>query len=312
MKFACWWRPAIRTRSVAHVRTRSGPEVKRNWGPRMAHKVARDDGQIEESRDGQVSAIHVSPERDAPAHAGAGLQRLDVAPEAPLRGLPGAPRRRVRTPGAALDQWPRAARRGDHGSHRNNRQRLTSNLERTEDARLLTLVGPAGVAKTRLALAAAARLTARERVDRFPDGVVLVDLTPGRNPALVPGAIALGLMEVGGQPVLDRLVQVLDERSQLVVLDNLEQVLPAAALPLGELLASCPLALLVTSRVPLRLRREQTVRVEPLPIPDSTAPLLPLEALLAVPSVALFARNATCTERYKTCWRGADSASATK
>jgi hypothetical protein len=55
--------------------------------------------------------------------------------KAPLGGLPGAPHRRVRTPAAALDQWPRAARRGDHGSHRNNRQRLTSNLERTEDAR---------------------------------------------------------------------------------------------------------------------------------------------------------------------------------
>jgi predicted ATPase len=147
--------------------------------------------------------------------------------------------------------------------------------------------------KTRFAVAAAARLTARERVDRFPDGVVLVDLTPVRDPALAPGAIALGLMDVGGQPVLDRLVQVLEERSQLVVLDNLEQVLPAAALPLAELLASCPrLALLVTSRVPLRLRREQTVRVEPLPIPDSTAPLLTLEALLAVPSVALFVGRA--------------------
>src|SRR4051794_12442011 len=58
-----------------------------------------------------------------------------------------------------------------------------------EDIRLLTLVGPAGVGKTRLALAAAARLTAGEGADRFPDGVVLVDLTPVRDPALVPGAI---------------------------------------------------------------------------------------------------------------------------
>ncbi len=165
------------------------------------------------------------------------------------------------------------------------------------DTRLLTLVGPAGVGKTCLAFAAAARLAedTDEHRYRFPDGVTLVDLTPVRDPDLVPGAIAraLGLLDVGGRPAMERVTEVLAERRQVVVLDNVEQVLPAAALPIADLLVACPrLALLVTSRVPLRIRWEQTLRVAPLPVPDSSVPLPPLDALLAIPSVALFVGRA--------------------
>src|SRR5258708_7782329 len=130
---------------------------------------------------------------------------------------------------------------------------------------------------------------------RFPAGVTLVALPPVRDPDLVPGAIAraLGLLDVGGRPAIERLSELLAERRQLVVLDNLEQVLPAAALYIAALLVACPrLALLATSRVPLRLRWEQTLRVAPLPVPDSTAPLPPLDTLVAIPSVALFVGRA--------------------
>jgi transcriptional regulator with XRE-family HTH domain len=165
------------------------------------------------------------------------------------------------------------------------------------DSRLLTLVGPAGVGKTRLALAAAGRLAEDAVVERnrFPDGVTLVDLTPVRDPEMVAGAIAraLGLLDVGGRPALERVMEMLADRRQVVVLDNLEQLLPAAALPIADLLAACPqLALLVTSRVPLRLRWEQTLRIAPLAVPDSAMPLPPLGALLAIPSVALFVSRA--------------------
>jgi predicted ATPase/DNA-binding CsgD family transcriptional regulator len=166
------------------------------------------------------------------------------------------------------------------------------------DTRLLTLTGPAGVGKTRLALEAAAGLAnasaETEGHARFPDGILLVDLTPVRAAELVPGAIAraLGLLDVGGRPALERLAEALAERRLLVVLDNFEQVLPAAT-QLAALLATCPgLALLVTSRVPLQLRWERTLRVAPLPVPDLSAAPQPLDALLAVPSVALFVGRA--------------------
>ncbi len=169
-------------------------------------------------------------------------------------------------------------------------------LQRLQDegVRLLTLTGPAGVGKTRLAQAAAAHL-ATTATGRFADGVVFVDLTPVRDPNLALGALAraLGLLDVGRRPLLERVVDVLAQRRRLlVVLDNFEQVLPAAA-QFAELLAASPdLTLLVTSRVPLQLRWEQTLRIAPLPVPDLREPLPSLEELLAVPSVALFVDRA--------------------
>jgi predicted ATPase/DNA-binding CsgD family transcriptional regulator/transcriptional regulator with XRE-family HTH domain len=166
----------------------------------------------------------------------------------------------------------------------------------TGEVRLLTLTGPAGVGKTRLALAAAAQLA--EGDDRFRDGVTLVDLAPVRDPDLVLDAIewALGLLGVGGRSALERLAEAVGDQRQLLVLDNFEQVLPAAA-SLSELLAACAgLAMLVTSRVPLRLRWEQTLRVAPLPVPDPTQPLPPLEDFVAIPSVALFVQRARARE----------------
>lgn len=168
----------------------------------------------------------------------------------------------------------------------------TLRLLSDDGVRLLTLTGPAGVGKTRLAVEAASRLAAD--TGRFADGVLFVDLTPIRDPAQVPGAIAnaLGLLDTGSRPVPERLVEVLEERQQLLVLDNFEQVLVAAA-ALTELLAACPsLALLVTSRVPLQLRWERVLRVPPLPVPDLAAPLPPLEAFGLIPSVALFVQRA--------------------
>jgi predicted ATPase/DNA-binding CsgD family transcriptional regulator/transcriptional regulator with XRE-family HTH domain len=153
-----------------------------------------------------------------------------------------------------------------------------------EHVRLLTVTGPAGVGKTRLALEAGAQIA-----DRFPDGVTLVDLAPVRDPNLVLPTLAhrLGIVDKGRRPVLERLAEYLRERTLLLILDNFEQVLPAAG-QLVELLATCPgITLLVTSRVPLRLRWEQTLRLRPLAVPDLTA--LPVRDQLAtVPAVALF------------------------
>jgi predicted ATPase/DNA-binding CsgD family transcriptional regulator/transcriptional regulator with XRE-family HTH domain len=167
-------------------------------------------------------------------------------------------------------------------------------LLREDGVRLLTLVGPAGVGKTRLALAAAHRIET-DSGDRFPDGVTLVDLTPVRDPALALSAImyALGLQEIGSQPSLERLAEALRDHQLLLVLDNVEQILPAVAAHFAQLLTACPtLTLLVTSRVPLQLHAEQTFRIAPLPVPDLSEPLPSLDALTAIPSVELFMQRA--------------------
>jgi predicted ATPase/transcriptional regulator with XRE-family HTH domain len=160
-------------------------------------------------------------------------------------------------------------------------------LLRAEDTRFVTLTGPAGVGKTRLALAVAEHL-ARE----LPEPVLLVDLAPIRDPEFVMQAVLaqLGLRETG-DCVLERLVQVLRKRRLLVLLDNFEQVMPAAAV-LPVLLAEVPeLRLLVTSRSPLGLRSEHVYPVSPLELPDLQH-LPPPGELAEIPAVSLFIARA--------------------
>jgi predicted ATPase/DNA-binding CsgD family transcriptional regulator/DNA-binding XRE family transcriptional regulator len=186
--------------------------------------------------------------------------------------------------------WPAGAppRLVDRSAELETIQRLLT----VEGVRLLTLTGPAGVGKTRLALAAAARLA--QETQRFPDGVTLVDLTPVRDPVLVLSEIAheLCFLDDGSRMLPERLMDALAQQQRLVVLDNFEHVLPATA-QLADLLAACPaLVLLVTSRVQLKLRWEQTLRIPPLPIPDLTRPVPPLDELVTIPSVELFMERA--------------------
>ncbi|MDP9366396.1 MAG: tetratricopeptide repeat protein [Chloroflexota bacterium] len=134
-------------------------------------------------------------------------------------------------------------------------------------ARLVTLTGTGGVGKTHLAVEAAAGLTAN-----FPDGVFWVDLSSVSDPSLVALTVSreLGVPEVEGRTVPEGLVQYLRSRSALLVLDNFEQVLPAAEL-IAHLLAACRgLRVLTTSRAPLNLSGsgEQRYDVDPLPTPS--------------------------------------------
>ncbi|MGB9724561.1 MAG: BTAD domain-containing putative transcriptional regulator [Chloroflexia bacterium] len=138
--------------------------------------------------------------------------------------------------------------------------------------RLLTLIGPPGVGKTRLALEASARfLPQQERT--YPDGIFFVDLSPLGTPDLVLPAIAqvLGVRERGGRPLGTTLKDFLRHKHLLLLLDNFEQVVRASP-QVGELLAAAPnLRVLATSRMPLRLYGEQEYPVEPLPLPDPSA-----------------------------------------
>ncbi len=172
------------------------------------------------------------------------------------------------------------------------RERELAELERLlAGSRLVTLTGPGGIGKTRLALEAA-----RARRAHYPDGAAFVDLAALRDPALVlpTAARALGVEVSGGPPVGDLLAAAIGERRLLLVCDNLEQVATAGS-DIAALLAACPnLAVLATSRVRLRVRGEQEYPVSPLLLPemarDWSNELLP--ALEESPAVALFARRA--------------------
>jgi predicted ATPase len=157
-----------------------------------------------------------------------------------------------------------------------------------EATRLLTLTGPGGTGKTRLALQAAADL-----LDNFPDGTFFVPLATLSEAELLIPAIAetLGLKETAEQPLFESLKDYLSERRMLLLLDNFEQVLEAAP-AVTELLAEAPgLKVVATSRAPLGLYGEHVYPVPPLTLPDLERPP-PLERLTQYEAVGLFLERA--------------------
>jgi non-specific serine/threonine protein kinase len=160
--------------------------------------------------------------------------------------------------------------------------------------RLLTLSGPGGVGKTRLALAAASLLE-----PAFAEGARFVDLAPITDPTLVPSAIgrACGLLHDNAQAPLLPLRRALRDRELLLLIDNFEHLIEAAT-DLGQLIEACPaLTALVTSREPLGLRSESEFPVQPLPLPrlpTNGHSLTPedLDAIACNPSVTLFVQRA--------------------
>ena len=157
--------------------------------------------------------------------------------------------------------------------------------------RLLTLTGPGGVGKTRLAIAVGGALAAE-----FRGAIAFVDLAPVRESDAVVSAIAqaVGVRESGARSAQDALVAALGDTERLLVLDNFEHVLAAAPL-VSELLAGCPrLTILATSRAALRISGEHVYPVNPLALPDLAAGELALVA--AAPAVRLFVARAAAVD----------------
>jgi predicted ATPase/DNA-binding CsgD family transcriptional regulator len=159
--------------------------------------------------------------------------------------------------------------------------------------RLVTLTGAGGSGKTRLALEAAERVSGR-----IGQPATFVDFAPITDPALAVSTIAaaLGVRERLTSPLLATLLESLRPRQLLLLLDNLEHLLPAAAGPVSELLAACPrLRILSTSRIPLRIRGEREYPVDPLGLPvpaDLTSP----DRLAGTEAVELFVQRAQASD----------------
>jgi predicted ATPase/class 3 adenylate cyclase/DNA-binding CsgD family transcriptional regulator len=152
------------------------------------------------------------------------------------------------------------------------------------NVRLVTLTGPGGTGKTRLALQAAADL-----LDQFKDGAFFVALAPIRDAALVAPTLAqtLSIKEASDRSIVERIKEYLRDRQMLLVLDNFEQVIDAALLVRELLDTASELKILVTSRSTLRLAGEHEFAVPPLTLPDR-AHLPAIERLLHYESIQLF------------------------
>ncbi len=222
----------------------------------------------------ETATIYAILEREPPPAASV---RPDVPPalaavlERLLAKAPEARYRRAEALLEALERVRRAPTTSDGLRPRALPAMLTSFVGRADEvaqverllahARLVTLTGPAGTGKTRLALEVAAR-----RREDFADGVGFVSLASVSDPGLVASAVAqaLGVATGGAQSPHERLKHVLRRRELLLVLDNFEHV-AAAAPVVAELLVACPaLKLIATSRVPLRISGEHEFPVPPL------------------------------------------------
>jgi predicted ATPase/DNA-binding XRE family transcriptional regulator len=169
--------------------------------------------------------------------------------------------------------------------------RLSTLLAR-EAVRLVTLVGPAGVGKTSLATGVAA-----ERGNTFELGAALAELAPIGEPSLVPAAVAraLGIRESADTPAGEAVVAYLRGRGCLLVLDNLEHLMPVATW-LGALIAACPkLIVLATSREPLHLKTEHVYAVHPLEN-SAAVTLFVQRAQMVKPDFELTPSNAAAVE----------------
>jgi predicted ATPase len=170
------------------------------------------------------------------------------------------------------------------------RDELTGIAAMLAESRLVTIVGPGGVGKTRVALVAAAQAAAG-----YPDGPWIVELSNLRDPALLPNTVAsvLGLPEQDARSALDALLEYLRDRRLLLILDTCEHLLDACAALAQTVMRDAPgVTVLATSRQPLDMPGEHTFPIGPLPVPDSDWLPVTGDTLAGGDAVELFALRA--------------------
>lgn len=165
---------------------------------------------------------------------------------------------------------------------------MVANMLRSDGIRLVTLLGPAGVGKTRLALQVGAAI-----LNDFRDGVFFISLAAVRDLTLVAPAIAeaVAIQADGSRPMLDIVTDVLRDKQMALVLDNFEQIVTGASV-VADILRACPgVRAIVTSREVLRVSGEHTIVVPPLVLPRAET-LPSIDSLLQYDGVALFVDRA--------------------
>jgi predicted ATPase/class 3 adenylate cyclase len=285
------WAEGARLRVRMGLHTGEAERAGRDYAGIDVHRAARisaaaSGGQVLLSSATRLLAERALPEgvrlRDLGEHRLKDLSLPEHLHQLCIEGLPAE-----FPPPRTLDAW-RDTLPAQQTSFVGREREVAEALALLDGTRALTLTGPGGTGKTRLALRIAA-----ESADAFRDGVVFVALSALEDPSLVASTVAaaLGVQEEAGRTVLTSLSERLAGMEVLLVLDNYEQLLGAAAL-VGELLAAGPgVRILVTSRAPLRVAGEHEYQVSPLVLPDPATGATP-EELAASEAVALFVERA--------------------
>ena len=292
---AAEWTKGVRLRVRMGLHTGEAERAGQDYAGLDVHRAARISAA---AHGGQVllsSATHALTERALPEgvrlrdlgeHRLKDLSRPERLHQLCIDGLPAE-----FPPPRTLDAW-RDALPKQPTTFIGRERELAEARALLEGSRALTLTGPGGTGKTRLALQVAA-----ESCEAYRDRAVFVALATLEDPSLVASTIAaaIGVQEEAGRPILTSLTERLAGMEVLLVLDNYEQLLVAAPL-VGELVAAGPgVRVLVTSRAPLRVAGEREYEVRPLALPNMSGAATP-EELAESEAVALFVERARAIE----------------